>query len=106
MGTFPFHRDRVEGVKLNSEQFNNYVRYVNEVDANGRVLGDPGYKPEEALLPALKSAVSSTEYFTMQFDEERFEELSGILTDRRASARAVLKKTDPSLNARLSFGEQ
>ena len=106
MGTFPFHRDRVEGVKLNSEQYNDYVRYINEVDAKGRVLGDPGYRPEEALLPALKNAVSSTEYFTMQFDEERFELLSGILTDRRASARAALKKTDPSLNARLSFGEQ
>lgn len=105
IGTFPFHRDRVDGIKLNNLQFNDYVYLINNVDDNGRMMGDIGFDNEKTLLPALLKKVNSVEYTTLRTDEEKFEELSSILTDRRSSARDMLIKTDPDLNARVSLEE-
>ena len=102
IGVFDFHRDRVDGLKLNAEQYNNYVRLINEVDDEGKVLGELGFDPEETLLNALKYQVTNTEadYYNLPTDEDRFKELKGILSDRRAKARQRLLKVDAELGAR------
>ena len=102
IGVFDFHRDRIDGLKLNAEQYNNYVRLINEVDDEGKVLGELGFDPEETLLNALKYQVTDTEadYYNLPTDEDRFKELKGILSDRRAKARQRLLKVDAELGAR------
>ena len=103
VGSFPFHRDRIDGVKLNSEQYNSYVTYINGMDGNGRMLGDAGFNPDGVLLSALNATVNSAEYGLLETDEEKFEELSGILADRRGYARKRMIKDDPDLNARFTL---
>jgi len=102
IGVFDFHRDRIDGLKLNNEQYNNFVRLINEVDDEGKVLGELGFDPEETLLNALKYQVTNTEadYYNLPTDEDRFKELKGILSDRRAKARQRLLKVDAELGAR------
>ena len=102
IGVFDFHRDRIDGLKLNNEQYNNYVRLINDVDDEGKVLGELGFDPEETLLNALKYQVTNTEadYYNLPTDEDRFKELKGILSDRRAKARQRLLKVDAELGAR------
>lgn len=102
IGVFDFHRDRIDGLKLNNEQYNNYVRLINEVDDEGKVLGELGFDPKETLLDALKYQVTDTEadYYNLPTDEDRFKELKGILSDRRAKARQRLLKVDAELGAR------
>ena len=102
IGVFDFHRDRIDGLKLNNEQYNNFVRLINEVDDEGKVLGELGFDPEETLLNALKYQVTDTEadYYNLPTDEDRFKELKGILSDRRAKARQRLLKVDAELGAR------
>ncbi len=102
IGVFDFHRDRIDGLKLNNEQYNNYVRLINDVDDEGKVLGELGFDPEETLLNALKYQVTDTEadYYNLPTDEDRFKELKGILSDRRAKARQRLLKVDAELGAR------
>ena len=39
-GSFSFHSKRIEKVLLNANEFNNFVRLVNEVDSEGNILGD------------------------------------------------------------------
>lgn len=103
IGSFPFHRDRIDGIRLNSEQYNTYVTYINGMDGSGRMLGDNGFKPDGVLLDALQSTVNSSEYALLETDEEKFEELSGILAERRKHARKRLIKDDPDLNARFTL---
>ena len=103
VGSFPFHRDRIDGVKLNSEQYNSYVTFINGMDGNGRMLGDAGFNPDGVLLSALNATVNSAEYGLLETDEEKFEELSGILADRRKYARKRMIKDDPDLNARFTL---
>ena len=102
IGVFDFHRDRIDGLKLNNEQYNNFVRLINEVDDEGKVLGELGFDPEETLLNALKYQVTNTEadYYNLSTDEDRFKELKGILSDRRSKARQRLLKVDAELGAR------
>tara|TARA_R100000654_G_scaffold9854_2_gene22289 strand:+ start:1263 stop:4139 length:2877 start_codon:yes stop_codon:yes gene_type:complete len=103
IGAFPFHRDRVDGIKLNSEQFNEYVKLINGVDSSGRLLGELGFKPEETLLNALQNQLKDPDsgYFTLPTDEDRFKELNGILSNAKSKARKRLIESDPSLDARI-----
>ena len=103
IGSFPFHRDRIDGIRLNSEQYNSYVTYINNMDGKGRMLGDAGFNPDGVLLNALSATVNSAEYGLMETDEEKFEELSGILADRRKFARKRMLRDDPDLNARFTL---
>ena len=105
VGAFPLHRDRIDGVKLNSEQFNTYVGFINGMDGKGRMLGDNGFNADGTLLKALSETVNSAEYALIETDEEKFEELSGILAERRKSARKRMIKIDPDLNARFTLQE-
>ena len=103
IGVFPFHRDRVDGLKLNSEQYNQYVRYINEVDGSGKLLGELGYDPEETLLNALQNELKDPDsgYFDLPTDEDRFKQLNGVLSERKSAARKRLIESDPELEARI-----
>lgn len=91
-GSFPFHKTRIDGILLNDQQYNKYIRLTNAVDEEGRQLGDTLFKGN--LLTSLQDRITETEYNLMS-DEERFEDLSGILSKHRQQARKILKAEDP-----------
>ncbi len=97
-GSFSFHSKRVNGTLLNGVQFNDFVTTVNMVDGKGRMLGDNGYNPSDALLPALNEEMNSTEYSLLPTDEDRFDALNSILSERRQGARKFMVLSDPQLN--------
>tara|TARA_R100001440_G_scaffold16299_1_gene27796 strand:- start:313 stop:3177 length:2865 start_codon:yes stop_codon:yes gene_type:complete len=98
-GSLSFHSQRVEQVLLNSNEFNQFVRFVNEVDSEGRVLGEVGFDPDDTLLNALRDEITNSEsdYFSLPTDEDRFDALNSIITNRRQGARKRLIKETPSL---------
>ena len=91
-GSFPFHKTRIDGILLNDQQYNKYITLTNAVDEEGRQLGDTLFKGN--LLTSLQDRITETEYNLMS-DEERFEDLSGILSKHRQQARKILKAEDP-----------
>ena len=95
---YGFHPKRIDGTLLNGEQYNQFVMAINEMDAKGRRLGDPGYKPDGTLLNALKEEVSSVEYLAAQTDEDRYDMLSAIVSNRRSKARKWMVINDPNLS--------
>ena len=97
-GSFSFHSKRVNGTLLNGVQFNDFVTTINMVDGKGRMLGDNGYNPSDALLPALTEEMNSTEYSLLPTDEDRFDALNSILSERRQGARKFMVLSDPQLN--------
>ena len=97
-GSFSFHSKRVNTTLLNGVQYNNFVTSVNTVDGKGRMLGDLGYNPDDALLPALNEEMNSLEYSLLPTDEDRFDALNSILSSRRQGARKFMVISDPQLN--------
>ena len=101
------HSDRVDGVRLNADQYDRFVQLVNEVDGSsngGRLPGDFGYDAGDTLLGALNGLVDPTSeagavYSTMS-DDDKFQEMSNITATRRKNARIRLKKEFPDLELR------
>ena len=84
---------------LNANEFNQFVRLVNEVDSEGRVLGEVGFDPDDTLLNALRDEITNSEsdYFSLPTDEDRFDALNSIVSNRRQGARKRLINETPSL---------
>jgi hypothetical protein len=97
-GSFSFHSKRINGTLLNGVQYNDFVTSLNMVDEKGRMLGDLGYNPDDALLPALNEEMNSLEYSLLPTDEDRFDALNSILSERRQGARKFMVISDPQLN--------
>ena len=103
-GSFSFHSKRINGTLLNGVQFNDFVTTVNQVDGKGRMLGDIGFNSEGTLLNALNKEMNSLDYSLYPTDEDRFDALNGILSERRQGARKWMVTTDPQLNL-LDFAQ-
>ena len=103
-GSFSFHSKRINGTLLNGVQFNDFVTTVNQVDGKGRMLGDIGFNSEGTLLNALNKEMNSLDYSLYPTDEDRFDALNGILSERRKGARKWMVTTDPQLNL-LDFAQ-
>ena len=97
-GSFGFHSQRVNTTLLNGVQYNDFVTAVNTVDGKGRMLGDLGYNPDDALLPALDDEMKTLEYSLLPTDEDRFDALNTVLGERRRGARKFMVLSDPQLN--------
>ena len=97
-GSFSFHSKRINGTLLNGVQYNDFVTTVNSVDGKGRMLGEQGFNPDGTLLPALNEEMNSMEYSLLPTDEDRFDALNSILSERRQGARKFMVISDPQLN--------
>ena len=98
-GSFSFHSKRIEKVLLNANEFNNFVRLVNEVDSEGNILGELGFNPDDTLLNALQDEITNpdSDYLLLPTDEDRFNALNTILSNRRKGARTRIINSTPSL---------
>jgi hypothetical protein len=101
------HPDRVDGIRLNADQYDRFVQLTNEVDGSsngGRLPGDFGYDASDTLLGALNSLVDATseagEVYSTMSDDDRYQEMSNIVATRRKNARLRLKKEFPNLDFR------
>mgnify|MGYP003137170700 FL=1 len=72
---------------------------MNDVDGEGRVVGDLGFDPDDTLLNALRDEISNPEsgYMLLPTDEDRFDALNNILSVRRSKARERIINSTPSL---------
>jgi len=98
-GSISFHSKRIQQVLLNANEFNQFVRLVNDVDSEGRVLGELGFDPDDTLLNALQDELTNAEsdYHLLPTDEDRFDSLNSIISNRRKGARNRLINETPSL---------
>jgi len=103
-GSFSFHSKRVEKILLNNNQFNDLVYLINNVDGEGRQLGEPGFDSNDTLVNALNSEISSSEYNLLPTDEDKFDALNSILSERRSEARRILIGSDTRLQYITSDG--
>ena len=107
-GAFGFHPKKIQGLKLSDAEQNMLIQLTNQIDVyksggkwRTRLPGDDGYNENNTLLGKLADTVFDTEgpYASANFDEERYQLLSDIVSRRRNFAKKQLIKLTPRLSA-------
>ena len=90
-GTFSLHKRSQKGYKLTGPEYLDYVYYVNNMDDNGNMPEDDLYNADESLLNSLNGFLDvdtkDGDDYIMASDEEKYQMLSSVLTDKRNFAR-------------------
>jgi hypothetical protein len=55
-------RDMGIGVPLTAQQYNDWILMANTIDLRGKFPGDPGYKPDQAMLPFIQKEITTKAY--------------------------------------------
>lgn len=88
---------------LSSTEYNEYVHIVNEVDEYGNLPGDAGYDITSSLAFELQDIVNNdTDYAKLQFDGDKYDMLSSVLSNRRKLARDHLINQNERLKLLLT----
>ena len=91
---------------LSGTEYNELVMITNEVDENGLLPGDDGYDINTSLLPAIDQEINSDLYNNLEFDEDKYDAINTIVTDRRKLAKEKVIEQNSRLNILLgSVGE-
>jgi len=103
-GAFAHHPRKIQAnnsgnFDLNSKQYNQFIKMINEVDENGNLPGDEFYDPGTNLMSSLNDMMASPAYSDAFDDNERYGMMSGIVSKRRLEAKRRLIASDPTLNA-------
>ena len=97
-GSFSLHGRRINKILLNGEQYNTFVKTINDVDDEGLRPGEPGYNPNQTLLNQMSEKVSDVDsYFNLDNGEDQFDELNSILSFKRKKARQWMQANDLTL---------
>ena len=101
-GTFNYHGRKLGGYQLLNEEYINHVITINNIDDNGNMPGDVGYNVDQTLLNQLNKYMEqgtkeNKEYFLATDDEEKYELLSDVLSNKRSLAKEDIMKSNQRL---------
>ena len=81
---------KLSGTLLNNKEYDDYIKYINEVDENGYIRGDVGYNRSTTLLRSLKQLIRSEEYRLTRIPEDKMDLIMDIVSERKSDARTQL----------------
>ena len=101
-GTFNYHGRKLGGYQLLNEEYIDHVITINNIDDNGNMPGDVGYNVDQTLLNQLNKYMEqgtkeNKEYFLATDDEEKYELLSDVLSNKRSLAKEDIMKSNQRL---------
>jgi len=101
-GTFNYHGRKLGGYQLLNEEYIDHVITINNIDNNGNMPGDVGYNVDQTLLNQLNKYMEqgtkeNKEYFLATDDEEKYELLSDVLSNKRSLAKEDIMKSNQRL---------
>lgn len=97
---------KINGIELTASQFNRWVEMTNQMDRAGKMPGDPGYRPETALLGTLLEHVENQAYLKIPTKDLQRKDMQNLVSERRSAARDMLMKQFPDLEAKVLRGKQ
>ena len=77
-------------VTMPISEYDDYIKYINEVDENGYIRGDVGYNRSTTLLRSLKQLIRSEEYRLTRIPEDKMDLIMDIVSERKSDARTQL----------------
>jgi hypothetical protein len=103
-GVFSAHPKKVgktggERYDLSSNEYNEFVHLINEVDEYGNLPGDQGYDQTSSLVYELNDTINNNEeYMALDFDGDKYDMLATIVGNRRKKALEHLITQNERLN--------
>ena len=93
---------KIDGVLLNNEQYNSWIKMTNEMDAFGRLPGHPEYDVSSTLLLTLEQAIVDPMYQELPTKADKLQQIKNIVSSRRSTARKILIEQDASLRYKVN----
>jgi len=92
---------KIDGVLLNREERNNWIKLTNKIDQYGRLPTNPNYDVNTTLIVDLNRLISSQQYKDLPTDDDRLRILKNIVSQRRSAARKLLLQQNTDLNKKI-----
>ncbi len=105
-GGFALTPKKINGVDLNSLQYNRLITLANTLDLSGegagRLPGSDGYDASQTLLPTLQRLITSEDYLKLATKDDKAAEINRMVSLFRKAARTRLMQEDPVLEAKIN----
>jgi hypothetical protein len=92
---------KIDGVLLNREERNKWIKLTNEIDQFGRLPSNPDYSVDTTLLVDLNRLITSQQYKDLPTDDDRLRILKNTVSERRSAARKLLLQQNTDLNKKV-----
>ncbi|MAK71964.1 MAG: hypothetical protein CMF19_07955 [Idiomarinaceae bacterium] len=93
---------KMGGVLLNAVQYNKLITYMNEIDGNGNMPGQPGYQYGTTMIDQLLTLMDSPGYNDDELDDEdRVMQLRAVVSGKLTQAKQALRDEDLVLNEKI-----
>ena len=93
---------KIDGVLLNNEQYNTWIKTTNDMDRFGRLPGQPNYDVSTTLIIELERAIKDPMYQDLPTKADKLDMLKNIVSQRRSAARRIMLDQDISLRAKVN----
>ena len=93
---------KIDGVLLNNEQYNIWIKTTNELDRFGRLPGQPNYDASTTMILELERAIIDPMYQELPTKADKLDMLKNIVAQRRSAARRIMLDQDISLRAKVN----
>jgi len=93
---------KIDGVLLNNEQYNQWITMTNQMDSFGRMPGDPKYDVGSTLIVQMNRELDNPRYQELPTKADKIRILKNIMSTYRSAARKVLLEQDASLRLKVN----
>ena len=92
---------KIDGVRLNAVQYNEWLTTMNQMDTRGRMPGDAGYDIRQTMLPLLMDMIQTDYYQSLPTKEDKLEKITMVVGKFKSAARKMLIAGDPDLAVKI-----
>lgn len=92
---------KIDGVLLNAEQRNKWIKMTNQMDQFGRMPSNPKYDSSSTLLVDLERLILTPEYQEQPTQDDKLKIIKNAMSARRSAARKMLLEQDAALRFKV-----
>lgn len=92
---------KIDGVLLNAEQYNSWIKMTNEMDSFGRLPNNPKYDSSSTLILDLERLILTPEYQELPTKADKLQLVKNLVSQRRSAARKILLDKDIDLRFKV-----
>jgi len=93
---------KIDGVLLNNEQYNQWIKMTNEMDSFGRLPNDPKYDVSSTLILDVERLILTPDYQELPTKADKVQVIKNLVSERRSAARKILLSRDAGLRLKVN----
>lgn len=93
---------KIDGVLLNAEQYNTWIKTTNSMDDAGRLPGEPGYDVSGTMLLQIEELIVDPMYQELPTKADKVQQIKNLVSIYRSAAKKRLLSSDASLRYKVN----